>query len=204
MKIHEEWHVTVEGDPLRWHSLCGSLGLKPLWIELNTFERQLMCASSWDPRVTNPRGHVIIEAAGFKIVRVKHEIQPCVRKIDITTAGHYHPIYHTEQVPDPKSVIYYECHVKFNGPFTPSLPLTSRDLFRQDRWYITHRQRTPFNAMAFVSLVHNQLVVEGVPFEHAGHEYEAAVYDSNSDLDASWLRHADMQRPFDWERTLEG
>jgi hypothetical protein len=188
MSIHEEWHVTVEGDPWKWRQLCDTLrGFKPLWIELNTFERQLMSASAFDPRsIRNAYGIPLIEAAGFKIIRVKHEIQPTVVSIDITTQGEERK-YYSRPVPEPNTVLYYECHVKIDGTFNPALPLASRDLFRSDRWYVTKRQLEPFSGQEFHDAVRIALAHMNTPVRASKYEYEAAVLDTYPRLDAEWM-----------------
>lgn len=123
MSYKEEWHVTVEGDPIEWKHLCDHLWMKPLWIELSNFSTQLMCASATNvnPREIGPN---------FRIVRVKHEVSE-LRLSDRPT--------------------YYECHVKLDGQFNPKLPNSSRDLYRSARWYVTKRSPRPFDALRFVN-----------------------------------------------------
>lgn len=184
---HEEYHVTVEGDPMYWPEVCSDLGIKPLWIELNTFERQLMCAAKPQP------GGVLklaqrIESYGYKIVRMKDEIQPT--RLDISTYAS--PCLFLD-VPNPADVIYYECHIKLDGPFRPAIRMSSRDLYRDDRWYITTRHEKPFEA-AFLAHLEAQ-VRQWVSYPDAyrgssviaGIEYEAAVLDTNQALDAHWV-----------------
>lgn len=155
---HQEWHVTVEGDPVRWHSLCERANIKPLYIELNNFERQLMCAAKQDPRdfyfLTNP-------AFGFTTVRVKHEV---------------------ERILDGETALYYECHVKFDGPFRSQFEMTSRDLYRQHRWYMTLRQEQPFEPLDFVGYAK----ASAPESRFIGFEYEACLLDTNKELDKRW------------------
>lgn len=170
--MRQEWHVTVTGDPMQWHRfLSGIKGIvKPLWIELNNFERQLMCAST----VMNPSE--IIMRRGFRIVRVKHEVEAPI--LDIST---HSP---SSLTPPVEGALYYETHVKFNGRFLPHLPMASRDLYRADRWYLTHRSEQPFDHMDFVRWA-QQIVVGSNTF--AGAEHEACLHDSNQELDARWV-----------------
>lgn len=152
---HEEWHVTVVGKtcPVDWYRWCHEEAhIKPLYIELNNFERQLMCAASFDPREA-------ILNAGFKIIRIKHEVSA---------------------LRPGEKALYWECHVKLDGAFEPTLQMSSRDLFRHYRWYTTRRQATPFNASDYA-----QSIIDLCgPITEL--EYEAAIFDSNPELDARW------------------
>lgn len=153
---HEEWHVTVDGvSPLAWETFCCLNGIKPLFIELNNFNTQLMCAAKVDPSNR-------IREDGINIVRIKHEVSV--------------PVFSEAQ-------LYWECHVKLDGPFNPKIHGASRDLYRANRWYVTHRRTAAFkNDFAwFIDLV----VEQGNKF--AGYEYECAVLDTNPELDRGWL-----------------
>lgn len=188
----EEWHVTVEGDPSQWRGWCVCNNIKPLWIELNTFERQLMCAipGSLGRQVEhgNEVARNIIEGIhrSFNIVRVKHEVQPV--KLDVSTHGE--PDQFIETFGD-ITPVYYECHVKCDGPFRPAMQMASRDLFRESRWYITRRSPSPFNAREFVDMVRGWVALpdgwRGPSVVHS-FEYEACVLDTNPNLDINWSR----------------
>jgi hypothetical protein len=172
---HEEWHITVTGDPVLWKNFCTAYGIKPLWIELNNFERQLMCAITSPAKYTKMKGILHANPELFTIIREKHEAMP----------------NGTEQNP-----IYYECHVKLDGFFLPYMGMSSRDLYRENRWYATHRQKTPFDPNDFLEYVKN-CVVEKLPeFPNsesviAGMEYEVALVDTNPNLDKRWERTAE-------------
>src|SRR5688572_6411795 len=102
--MRQEFHVTVDGDPFKWRGLCASMNIKPLWIELNNFERQLMCAITGADMlrecVTNVGPYVKdFERAGFQILRTKHEVE--VPKIEVTTHGQVGPYYVDGQVTEP-------------------------------------------------------------------------------------------------------
>ena len=166
MNRHEEYHVTVEGDPFQWRGFCAAVGIKPLWIELSTFERQLMCAAKYDPT-----RHIELTGA-FKIVRVKHEVS---------------------ELQEFERALYWECHVKLNGPFYAKAPMASRDLYRPDRWYITRREDQPFDYLEFVDWVKfHSAAREGLTV--AGFEYEAALKDTNRDLDGNWILESTVLR----------
>lgn len=164
----QEFHVTVASDDAcRWKKFCASYNaprraghLKPLWIELNNFERQLMYACS-----EKVIGEVIL--AQFRIARVKHEVD----------------VVFPEDTP-----VYYECHVKLDGRFRADLPWSSRDLYRSNRWYLTHRADRPFSALDFLEEVKrmNRGRDGFGPSTIAGMEYEACLYDSNPSLDRYW------------------
>jgi hypothetical protein len=163
-KRHEEWHVTVKGDPIAWAAFCAENGIKPLHIELSNRETQLMCAASFDPRALI---HEVLdenERQLFTIIRVKHEVSDLL---------------------DGEVALYWEAHVKFNGPFRVDRKGTSRDLFRthQQRWYMTHRQATPFEAEAFAA----RAQMMSKPSQFAECEYEACILDTNPALDGGWL-----------------
>lgn len=163
-KRHEEWHVTVKGDPIAWAAFCAENGMKPLHIELSNRETQLMCAASFDPRALI---HELVdenERQLFTIIRVKHEVSDLL---------------------DGETALYWEAHVKFNGPFRIDRKGTSRDLFRthEQRWYMTHRQATPFVADAFAA----RAQMMSKPSQFAECEYEACILDTNPALDGGWL-----------------
>jgi hypothetical protein len=189
---HEEWHVTVDGDPTQWRGWCVMHDIKPLWIELNTFERQLMCAFPGDRGRQVDRGNEraasLIEGIhhSFNVVRIKHEVAPV--KLDVST--HSSPNTFIETFGD-VTPIYYECHVKLDGPFRPAMQMSSRDLFRAERWYVTRRQQTPFNAQEFVDMVRGWVALpdgwRGPSVVHS-FEYEAALLDTNPNLDVNWQR----------------
>lgn len=170
--MNQEWHITVEGDPIKWWEWCTRERIKPLWIELNNFERQLMCAIT---PADLERDEAVIEgfeediARHFKIVRVKHEVQPeDPRFAQILGFG---------------QVQYYECHAKINGIFEPDWPMASRDLYRAARWYITRRQTTPFDPNHFAYHVRKGLRSTS---RLESFEYEACVRDTNPSLDQHW------------------
>lgn len=162
---HEEYHVTVDGiDPMAWHQFCTDQGAKPLHIELNTMGLQLMCAMSVDP-------DEFIELFGSefpdaRVVRIKHEVN----------------IMNDDERP-----VYYECHVKLEGEMLPNQIMSSRDLYRGTRWYITKRSPTPFSGEDFFRAIQKRM-------EHRsnqkvlGFEYEVCVRDTNSSIDAGWAR----------------
>lgn len=179
----EEHHVTVEGDPFQWRGFCAQLGIKPLWIELSTFERQLMCAIT---RRADEAIRAINATGSFKIVRIKHEVQPHTVDCNFVETGPY-----IRHVPDVAEVKYYECHVKLDGPFRPAIRMASRDLFRAERWYCTLRTTQPFDPRDFVERVKFWAsIADGWrgPSRVAGFEYEACVLDTNPELDARWSR----------------
>lgn len=161
---HEEFHVTVEGmNPIDWFNLCSDLDIKPLHIELNNMNLQLMCATSENPEELVEKINAI---EGARVVRVKHEV-------NIMTA---------EERP-----VYYECHVKLEGDMLGNIPMSSRDLYRGNRWYLTKRSASPFSAEDFYRGVirrmenrSNQKVL--------GFEYEVCVQDTNPSIDAGWAR----------------
>jgi hypothetical protein len=155
MTRHEEWHVTVLGDPVLWGVFCSNNGIKPLYIELNNYERQLMCACRTDPT------DLIRKHPRFTIIRRKHEVNRLFE----------------HEIP-----LYYEQHVKFDGRFDPSLPWSSRDLFRQRRWYLTKRWRSDFNPIYFADTAKEMATSSKL----AGWEYEICVEDTNPELDARW------------------
>jgi len=164
---HEEWHVTVEGDPVTWHQLLTDkrlrAGIKPLFIELNNFELQLMCASTFDPQTLIRMWNLANPAASFEIIRIKHEVS---------------------EVQSGETVLYWEAHAKIDGPFQPRrFDKTSRDLFRHNRWYVTKRREIPFNQEEF-----RHIVQTGLPFgcTLAEVEYEACLVDTNRELDRDW------------------
>jgi hypothetical protein len=160
---HEEWHATVEGNPIEWYQFCIDHGFKPLFIELSNMTLQLMCASDMDPRPAL--------LGRWEVLRVKHEVS---------------------EPRDDEQVLYWECHVKINGPYRRDLAKklahrTSRDLYRGGyRWYVTHRQGTPFDAEALVdNYVRRMANYRGLSVD--GHEYEACILDTNPALDENWL-----------------
>ena len=187
--MQQEWHITVNDyEPVRWHQWCTDQGIKPLFIELNNFERQLMCAISlkqynaltqWDGGLNAKYGLVeAIELAGFSVLRVKYEVQP--RAIDVTTHGDKEKVWHRPPV---DNALYYECHIKLEGQFRPEFRMASRDLYRRHRWYVTHRQDGPFTPEKFVEIVERRIASRNPIIEF---EYEACLVDTNKGLDARW------------------
>jgi hypothetical protein len=161
---HEEWHITVKGDPVRWADFCREHDLKPLFIELQGGATQLMCASSFDPSILLLDLVDENERQLFTIIRVKHEVSV---------------------LRDGERALYYEAHVKFNGPWRTDRKGVSRDLYRahEQRWYMTHRQATPFDAAAFGA----KATVLARPSRFDEVEYEACILDTNPALDGGWL-----------------
>jgi hypothetical protein len=177
--MREEWHVTVEGDQHAWRGFCTAIGIKPLRIELSTFEIQLMCAipGTWvseeygahvNPADAMVALHAEIDRKGFRVVRVKREVQ--------VAAG--------ETLAD---ALYYECHIKIDGPFNPQAPMASRDLFRDHRWYLTRRELSPFDHEHWVTATHIALKTQPGAQIHSW-EYECAIVDTHPELDSSWVR----------------
>ena len=164
----EEWHVTVSGiDAPEWHALCRDLDVKPLHIELSNLDLQLMLATS-----RNPTSFINAFPSRVHVTRIKHEIEvpPCFAGVHPSLGG----------------PIYYECHVKFDGMRFPAHApyLMSRDLYRENRFYATKRQRTPFDPSAFVRETMGRFHYA----IYAGHEYEACLTDTNPNLDADWIK----------------
>jgi hypothetical protein len=172
---HSEWHITVTGDPFQWQGFCASQGIKPLWIELNNFSTQLMCAANFNPTDA-------IQKAGWNIIRTKHEVS--VDLIDVSTVTKRQFVHGA--LPE-EPVLYYECHVKFDGRFQPQYKMTSRDLFRArngaDRWYATKREEHPFDADAFANFIHK---LNGERSHLDSWEFEACLIDTNPGLDDRW------------------
>lgn len=186
MVHHEETHITIAhntvDDVQRWRHFCASLGMKALHIELNTFERQLM--SAVHTHGNSDYYAAKVAAAGFIVLRVKREIQPY--QLDVSTFNDHGKFL---DCPDPRDVVYYECHVKLDGPFRPAMQMSSRDLLREDRWYVTRRMPQPFNYREFVDMVRGWAALPDdwrEPSEVVGYEYEAAVLDTNPELDTNW------------------
>jgi hypothetical protein len=89
--------------------------------------------------------------------------------------------------------IYWEIHAKFDGPFRPAWHMSSRDLFREDRWYLTRREPQPFRFKEWLDMVQRWALMQDGwrgPSCLAGWEYEAAVLDTNPNLDARWSAFA--------------
>lgn len=166
----EEWHITVSHDNAsavaNWHRWCQRQKIKPLYIELSNFERQLMCAASRDVSQA-------VADAGWKIIRVKRE-----RETQSGASGDL-------------GALYYECHVKIDGQLEDLGPGVgaSRDLYRADRWYATQRSNRPFDPSLFIDVVGRELVRLRPSRSNriAGYEYEACLLDTNRGLDAGWL-----------------
>lgn len=163
---HEEFHATIEGiDPIIWHRICLDNGIKPLYIELSTRNLQIMCAMHADPR--QPEGDLVpfeqaIKDEGGKIVRLKREVS---------------------ELAEGETPIYYECHVKLDGPVRWDRRNVSRDLYRVDRWYVTKRSPSPFNAEEYVKLTAGMTKGSKI----AGFEYEICIEDTNPSLDLGWI-----------------
>jgi hypothetical protein len=148
---------------MSWHAFCTSeRNVKPLYIELPNGELQLMCQMSDDP---DPSFLEACEDAGFKIVRIKHEVN---------------------QLRDDETALYYECHVKVNGPWMKNIAMISRNLYRAGRWYITRRLESPFDGQQFSDLCRLRLDKSKYQ-KFDGFEYEIVVEDTNPDLDARWF-----------------
>ena len=161
---HEEWHVTVEGDPIAWGAFCREYGFKPLFIELSNHTTQLMCEASVDPRAIIASVITEDEQPLFKVVRTKHEVS---------------------KLREGETALYYEAHVKFHGPWRLDRKGVSRDLFRvhSQRWYMTQRSLEPFSGGAFA--VKAQLLAR--PSTFVEYEYEACILDTNLNLDTGWV-----------------
>lgn len=116
----EEWHVTVAGaSPVDWERLCMSVGVTPLFIELNDRRLQLMSAIQ-DKEICDRFMKTLAVHPEFKVLRIKHEVR---------------------QLREFEDPLYYEAHVKFDGDYRFDLKGASRDLYRLDpaRWYVTWR-----------------------------------------------------------------
>lgn len=199
--MRTEYHITVEGDPVRWYDICEDMGIKPLWIELSTFERQLMCAITGDdlknscvdsiePFVTD-----IERRRRFKVIRIKHEVGP--RMVDVTTLSSPYPMYAPIDAP-PADFIYAECHMKFDGEFRGDMQRVSRDLYRENRWYVTQRLPRNFDPSNFLySTLHTLAYEREYPRASlggqyglstlAGWEFEYCLSDTNPKLDERWM-----------------
>jgi hypothetical protein len=157
---HEEYHVTVLGEPMAWFEFCRGAGIKPLFIELSDRRVQLLCAADFDPRV------LIDDDGRFKVIRYKHEVSALL---------------------EGERALYYEAHAKFDGPVRFDFKGTSRDLFRvtgavDGRWYQTRRRvdgpvDERFLEDAPVMAKHSTFV---------GSEVEIVLEDTNPSLDFDW------------------
>lgn len=165
--------MTVAANPMEFHRFCVETNLllrasgsndriKPLHIELNNFETQLMCAANFNPC------HIIM-LKGFPIIRIKREVD-----------GSLFSMSEREQ----REACYWEAHIKLDGVFQPGFRMSSRDLFRTNRWYVTRREKHPFDPAPFYNSVGERL--KGVAIV-AGIEYEACILDSCPELDRRWV-----------------
>jgi hypothetical protein len=179
----EEYHVTVEGDPFQWRGYCVGANIKPLWIELNNFERQIMCAitpKNLEDDCCDLDAFVKDISRRFTVVRVKKEVQPArSRRLDVRKSRRVHLLTACHPERDllrvPREV---------GRQVQPRLRRASRDLFRAERWYVTKRQREPFNPDDFARLIANMVSYDS---KFVAFEYEAAILDTNPELDARWM-----------------
>ena len=160
----EDWHITVEGvTPIAWLNACAEYGVKPLMIELPDGRIQLMSETGLDPAPFLE----MLTKAGVKVVRVKHEV----------TA-----------LREGERALYWEVHVKFDGPYRADRKGASRDLYRslggvRGRWYLTRRSPVAFDATEYL----DRAAMLGKGSLFVGAEYEACLSDTNPALDADWL-----------------
>lgn len=162
---HEEHHITVAGDPIKWYGFCRKQKIKPLYIELNNRNLQLMCAVDGnDPRIDIGILQDAMTDAGFTVLRHKHEVS---------------------ELREGEKPLYWECHVKIDGVFRTDFGLTSRDLYRTNRWYVTRRLQRRFDGDAFAELIRRRL--QGKQDQrYDSFEYEACIVDTNPGLDKGW------------------
>lgn len=178
-----EVHFTVEPrDVERWHGVCAKLNLRPVFIEnsggLNP--RQLMCEAQIQSDAAHVKNQIAIleqkiKDNDFQILRTKVE---CPLGLA------------------PTNYEYYECHMKFYIPdkkvallkkITEKHPLfLSRSLIALNKWYLTARyyhgskEEAARLFMKYVKLIKAFLPIHEV-------ELEAAIYDSNPDIDEGWI-----------------
>jgi hypothetical protein len=164
----EEWHVTVEnGNPVHWDYVCRMYGIDPLFIELSDFRLQLLCTMRTPPTEPvagegSPTFLDLCTLEGFTVIRIKHEVSA---------------------LRDGEVALYYESHLKLDGPFRLDRKDASRDLYRANRWYRTKRSAQPFDAQEWGGIATSQ----SKPSKAVGLEYEAVLVDTNVALDAGWL-----------------
>lgn len=172
VKRSVEAHVTVGNvDPIEWFNFCHEHTLKPLYIELSNHAIQLMCAVA----VAGPDDEFLKTLQeDFREAFPQGEVLRVKVETNLMT-------------PEERSV-YYECHVKIDGPMRTDMPwMSSRDLYRKDRWYLTLRSPHPFDGEAFYRKVIKRL--EGRATQRVvSYEYEVAILDTNPGLDAGWDR----------------
>lgn len=131
--------------------------IEPLYFELSNRTLQLVGMTSKDPSALI----TLIESKGWKVVRVKHTV--------------------SARIPG-EDVVYYEAHVRFHGELRADLKLTSRDLYRHQRWYMTRRSPKEFDAKAFERLAAGL----GKQSRVLGSTYMVCIEDTNPSLDDGW------------------
>lgn len=184
-----EVHITVEPhDVSKWEKLCGTLKIKPLFIELSNGEypRQLMCAATVNGNFEDLGDYIskLVEAIlkdGFRIVRIKPEC----------------PLDSANLI---KPRAYYECHLKILIP--PSRVQEVREAGRKagvyisrnlignkdnlEKWYLTcrvHKGSAARAARRFNKVLES--VKKYLPVERM--DKECVIYDSNEAIDGGWI-----------------
>lgn len=193
--MNYEIHITVNtNDVEKFKSDCYSIGVKPIVIETqnkNDFGHQVMTSSTHhSENYTSNLDRVVSELQfmGYEVVRQKVEIEPERDKFGV---GVKH-----------ETSLYYESHLRLKipqgydlNPFREKIKNDkwhfSKNLFKQDDDYyyqmLTYRDNRvdlgPFEHN--VSLMKLILDLDGIVYDKI--EIEECIYDSNINIDHSWL-----------------
>jgi len=190
-----EIHITVNTTDIeKFKSDCNFIGLKPIVIETQNkkcFDQQVMTSSKHHSedynqdlnRIVNDLCHM-----GYEIIRKKVEIEPERNGFGV---GVKHETY-----------LYYESHLRLRLPIGYDLTTFkekitnkqwhfSKNLFKKDETYyyqmLTYRE-SKLDLIPFehnISIMKLILDLEGICYDKI--EIEECIYDTNINLDDSWL-----------------
>jgi hypothetical protein len=137
-----------------------------LYLELTTFDRQLVVVLDRDPRAPlAEHGPTFLDLCiknGLTITRVKQVVSA---------------------VREHETPAYYEGVVALDGPMRVDRSGACRDLYRRDRWYRVKRAAQPFDEQAWLTFATST----SKPSKALGVTYGAVLLDTNLSLDAGWI-----------------
>jgi hypothetical protein len=191
--MNYEIHITLQvSNTETFIKDCAEIGVKPIVIETqnnNIFENQIMTSSKYSGSHYSLVLNQLVsffENKKYTILRKKVEIQPELQKNE--------------------EHIYYESHIRLKLPknfeYQPLIELCtetnfhlSKNLFKKDDNYIwqmiTYRDYESLTGGEFalkIYLMEKKLQTLNIFYDKI--EIEECVYDSNEEIDKSWLNKA--------------
>lgn len=193
-EIHLTVNLEVSNSSLEnFINFCTVAGIKPIVIGFDTNVHKHVMTSDTNHCTLNEiysiAAHqtLLLEEAGFKVVRVKIEAEPSVvkSKPDYSYVE-THILCNTDNLKKQLKAVKELSLVLDDGTLVN--PYISKNEFKQDKTFITYRSKALVDFDHFHQDVYMHLLDLNVTSHISKVELEVCVYDSNIVLDNQWMK----------------